>query len=199
MKTHPRPTTLPILLVPFLLAAALAVLPATSVAETDADQELTPITGQPAAPGFDLKDPEGRPQRLADYRGKPLILNFWATWCPPCREEMPSLERAARALAADGIAVVAVNVGEDPKTVAAFLEDEPIALPLPLDTDTKVAQSYHMKGLPATFVIDAEGRIAYRALGSRDWDDPKLLEQVRGVKQAAAPADPAKENPGKEN
>ena len=169
---------------PLLLTALLASPPGL-VSAADEEQELTPITGQPMAPAFDLKDPEGRPQRLADYRGKPLILNFWATWCPPCLEEMPSLERAARTLAPEGIAVVAVNVGEDTETVAAFLADQPIALPLPLDTDTKVAQSYHMKGLPATFIIDPEGHIAYRAIGSRDWDDPGLLGQVRALKRAA--------------
>jgi thiol-disulfide isomerase/thioredoxin len=166
-----------------ILFTALFVIPLGFAAATDEEQELTPITGLPSAPAFDLKDPEGRPQRLTDYRGKPLILNFWATWCPPCLEEMPSLERAAKALAGDGIAVVAINVGEDAKAVAAFLEDQPITISLPMDNDTKVAQSYHMKGLPATFVIDADGRIVFRALGGRAWDDPRLLEQVRALKK----------------
>ena len=176
MHTNPLPRTLPILL------AALLVASLTGVGAAD-DQSLTPISGQPAAPDFDLKDPEGRPQRLADYRGKPVILNFWATWCPPCREEMPSMQRAYEKLAAEGIAVVAINVGEDAQTIAQFLEEEPVDVALPMDTDSKVAQRYHMKGLPTTYVIDPDGRLAYRAMGSREWDDPSLLEQVRALKQ----------------
>ena len=171
-----------------VLSIVLAALLGAPLSATGApaDQSLTPISGQPAAPDFDLKDPEGRPQRLADYRGRPVILNFWATWCPPCREEMPSMQRAHEAVAAEGIAVVAVNVGDDLDAIAAFLEEEPVDFALPMDTDSKVAQRYHTKGLPTTYIIDAQGRLAYRATGSREWDDPKLLEQVRALKQAPA-------------
>jgi peroxiredoxin len=178
ISSHPaRLHVLPILL------AALFGTPMAAVRAAD-DQTLTPVSNQPVAPDFDLKDPQGRPQRLADYRGKPLILNFWATWCPPCREEMPSMQRAHEVVAAEGIAVIAVNVGEDADTIAAFLEDEPVDFPLPMDTDSKVAQHYHMQGLPTTYVIDPQGRLAYRAMGSREWDAPKLLDQVRALKQS---------------
>jgi len=183
-----RPPLLPILLAA-LLGAPLAW------AEPAADQTLTPLSGQPAAPDFDLKDPQGHPQRLADYRGRPVILNFWATWCPPCLEEMPSMQRAHEAVAPEGIAVVAVNVGEDRDTIAAFLKQAPVDFAVPMDTDTKVAQRYHTKGLPTTYVIDAQGRLAYRATGSRAWDDPKLLEQVRALKQAPAAAPATTTNP----
>jgi len=183
MQTNPRPRALPILLAT-LLAASLTGVRAAE------DESLTPLSGRPAAPDFDLKDPEGRPQRLADYRGKPVILNFWATWCPPCREEMPAMQRAHEQVAAEGIAVVAINVGEDAQTIARFLEEEPVDFALPMDTDSKVAQRYHMKGLPTTYVIDPAGRLAYRASGSREWDDPKLLEQVRALKQPPAAPPP---------
>ena len=168
------------LFLPILLASWL-VLPLNRVIAVD-DQTLTAIPGRPAAPDFTLKDPEGRTQRLIDYRGKPLILNFWATWCPPCREEMPSMQRAYEALKVDGIALVAINVGEDVDTIDQFMEDEPVDFPLPMDTDAKVAQSYPMKGLPASFVIDPQGRLVYSAMGNREWDDPKLLDLVRALK-----------------
>ncbi|WP_295443047.1 TlpA disulfide reductase family protein [uncultured Thiodictyon sp.] len=172
-------------LLPLLLAGLLAP-PLTGSLATP-EQSLTPIPERPVAPDFDLKDPEGRPQRLADYRGRPVILNFWATWCPPCREEMPSIQRAYETLAAEDIAVVAISVGDDPQDIAAFLEDEPVDFALPMDTDSKVAQRYPMKGLPTTFVIDPEGRLVYSAMGSRAWDDPKLLDQVRALKPTTAP------------
>lgn len=164
-----------------ILLATLLALPLTEVFAKD-DQTLAAIPDRPAAPDFVLKDPEGRTQRLTDYRGRPLILHFWATWCPPCREEMPSLQRAYEALKADGIAVVAINVGEDVDTIDQFMEDEPVDFPLPMDTDTKVAQGYPMKGLPASFVIDPQGRLVYSAMGTREWDDPKLLDLVRALK-----------------
>jgi len=144
---------------------------------------LTPIAERPAAPDFDLKDPDDRPQRLADYRGKAVILNFWATWCPPCREEMPSMQRAHEAVADDGIAVIAINVGEDADTINQFLADTPVAFPLPMDLDSRVVQSYPVRGLPTTFVIDPEGRLTYVATGGREWDDPKILDQVRALKE----------------
>jgi peroxiredoxin len=95
---------------------------------------------------------------------------------------MPSMQRAADALAADGIAVIAINVGDDAAAIAEFLEETPVAFPLPMDPDSKVAQSYPLKGLPTTFVIDPEGRLVYRAEGERTWDDPALLDQVRALK-----------------
>lgn len=93
------------------------------------------------------------------------------------------MQRAYEALKADGIAVVAINVGEDVDTIEQFMEDEPVDFPLPMDTDTKVAQGYPMKGLPASFVIDPQGRLVYSVMGAREWDDPKLLDLVRALKR----------------
>lgn len=144
--------------------------------------ELMRVPGKPVAAQFELTAPDGSVHRLADYRGAPLILNFWATWCPPCRAEMPSLQRAHKQLARDGIAVLAINVGEDPETVDRFRRDFELELPLPIDTDTRVAEQYPMRGLPTTFVIDGEGRLALRAAGELAWDHPEVLERVRALK-----------------
>ena len=168
-------------LLPILFATLLG-LPLAGAVARDA-QSLTPIPDHPAAPDFDLKDPQGRPQRLADYRGRPVILNFWATWCPPCREEMPAMQRASEVLKKEGIAVIAINVGDDAETVGQFLDEAPVDFPLPMDTDSKVAQRYGMKGLPTTYVIDPAGRLVYSAMGPREWDDPQLLDQVRALRQ----------------
>lgn len=179
MRHLKRPTTPWPLAVTFM---ALLLSGPMHAGTASGDQSLTPIPERPAAPEFDLKDPEDRPQRLADYRGKAVILNFWATWCPPCREEMPSMQRAHEAVSGDGIALVAINVGEDADTIEQFLTNYPVEFPLPMDLDSRVVQSYPVKGLPTTFVIDPEGRLAYVATGGREWDDPKLLNQVRALK-----------------
>jgi peroxiredoxin len=145
---------------------------------------LMPVGDQVSAPDFSLPGPDGRIYRLADYRGLPIILNFWATWCPPCRAEMPSMQRAHDLLAGEGIAVIAINVGDDAAAIAEFLAEFPVSFPLPMDQDSMIAQRYPIIGLPTTFVIDAEGRLAFSAVGEQAWDDPALLDQVRALKRA---------------
>ena len=142
-----------------------------------------PVEDQAAAPDFNLPGPDGRTYRLAEYLGKPIILNFWATWCPPCRAEMPSMQRAHEILAPEGIAVIAINVGDDVEAVREFLADTPVSFPLPMDRDSVIDQRYPVIGLPTTFVIDAEGRLAFSATGEQEWDAPALLDQVRALQR----------------
>lgn len=166
-----------------LPAILLAVLCSLAVAaDPDAKPPLDPIPDKPAAPAFELQGADGKTYRLADMQGKPVIVNFWATWCPPCRAEMPSMQRAWQQLKDDGVLMVAVNVGEGKDEIAGFLEQVPVDFPLPMDTDMSVTQSWPMTGLPTTFVVDPQGRLVYRAQGEREWDDPDLLELVRGLR-----------------
>jgi peroxiredoxin len=169
-----------------LIAGALAanlIRPGISRAGDGGEDLLAPVPGRPTAPAFDLKGPDDRQARLSDYKGRPLVLNFWATWCPPCREEMPSMERAHRELAKDGIGMVAVNAGDDAEAVRAFLARMRVDFPLVLDPDTRVTDSYSVEGLPTTFVIDPEGRLAYVAAGEREWDSPEMLKRIRALKR----------------
>ena len=166
-----------------LVVAAAATLVGAPVIGAKEPQALTPIPDRPPAPDFDLKDPDGVPVRLADFRGMPLIVNFWATWCPPCREEMPSMQRAHAAVSKDGIGLIAINVGEDADTVAQFVASTQVQFPLPLDETSKVVMSYPVRGLPTTFVVDPDGRLAYVATGEREWDDPELLDLIRALKK----------------
>jgi peroxiredoxin len=143
-------------------------------------QTLPEFSNQPA-PEFELQDIEGETHRLSDYRGKVVVLNFWATWCPPCRYEMPSMERARKLLEDEPIAILAVDVGEDEDAIFMFTGDYPVEFPLLMDRDESVIKSYPVIGLPTTYVIDPEGYIRYRAVGSREWDDPALLDQLRAL------------------
>ena len=154
----------------------------SAAAASDAAGLLDPVPEQPEAPGFELQGPDGKTYSLADMRGQPVIVNFWATWCPPCRAEMPSMQRAWEQLDGQGVMVVAVNVGERKEEIDAFVEQVQVDFPLPMDTDMSVSQSWPMRGLPTTFVVDADGRLVYRAQGEREWDDPALLDLVRGLR-----------------
>jgi len=147
-----------------------------------AGRGLTPVTDLPTAPDFKLSDVEGNVHRLADYRGKVVIINFWATWCPPCRAEMPSMQRAWEKLEKEGIVMLAINVGQNEDAVFRFTADYPVEFPLLLDQDSSVTGNYPVKGLPTTFIVDPQGRIAYRAVGGREWDDDELLAPVRALR-----------------
>lgn len=163
------------------LAIAVLVLGYLTAGAAGAAQTLSRLEDPPMAPVLELEDMDGRVYRLADYRGQVVIVNFWATWCPPCRREMPSMERAWEQVRDEGIMMLAVNVGEDPDTVFTFTADYPVSFPLLLDQDATVTESWPLRGLPTTYVIDPRGRVVYRAIGGREWDDPALLERIRAL------------------
>jgi peroxiredoxin len=164
-----------------LLFAAL--IPPAAFAESGGKALLSPIAERPEAPDFELQGPDGETYRLSQWRGQPVIVNFWATWCPPCRAEMPSMQRAWEQLQNEGVQLIAINVGEGAGEIQAFLEQAPVTFPLPMDADMRVSQTWPMTGLPTTFVVDATGRLAYKAQGEREWDDPALLDLVRALRQ----------------
>ncbi len=146
-------------------------------------QTMTSLADRPVAPGFVLEDMDGKVYRLADLRGRVVIVNFWATWCPPCREEMPSMQRVWEQVEGEGILILAINVGEDEDTIFQFTANYPVEFPLLLDRDSSVTEAWPVIGLPTSFVIDPQGRLAFRAIGGRLWDHPRLLESVRQLQR----------------
>ncbi len=164
-----------------LLALCLLAFPTHAIKP---GKGLTEVPGKPSAPDFELSDLDGKIHHLSDYRGKVLIVNFWATWCPPCREEMPSMERAWQKIKDDGMAMIAINVGEDEDTIFQFTASYPVTFPLLLDQDSEVVGPWGVRGLPTTYVVDPQGRVVYRAIGGREWDDPALLDKVRALKHS---------------
>ena len=131
-------------------------------AQQIADQSRSSLSGasQSRAPDFTLKAPDETPLRLADLRGKVVLLNFWATWCPPCKAEMPDLNALHEKYgASQDIAVVGVNVEEEAATVKQFVEQHKLAFPILLDPESRVTQLFGVRPLPTTFIIDREGFI----------------------------------------
>ncbi len=143
---------------------------------------LTALSEKPLVPDFSLKDADGKLHKFSDYKGHVVIVNFWATWCPPCRAEMPSMQRAWEQLREEGIIMLAIDVGEDEDAIFEFTASYPVEFPLLLDTDSLVSEAWKVNGLPTTFVVDQWGRKVYRAVGGREWDSPDLLEKVRALK-----------------
>ena len=155
-----------------LLGLLLAV--AASVAGA---QELRPWSGG-AAPPLLLQDLDGRKHRLEDYRGKVVLINFWATWCEPCRDEMPSMNKLRAALGGMPFAVLAVNLAEPESRIKRFLEQVPLDFPVLLDRDTATAKAWKARILPASFLVGPDGRIRYSVLGEFDWTQERVREAI---------------------
>ncbi len=143
-------------------------------------QALKPWNGG-AAPPLKLADLEGRVHKLADYRGKVVLVNFWATWCVPCREEMPSIERLRASLAGRPFAVLAVNLAEPEPRIRGFLEKVPVRFTVLIDRDTATARAWQAKVLPATYIVGPDGAIRYRHVGELDWSKPEVRKQILGL------------------
>jgi thiol-disulfide isomerase/thioredoxin len=156
-----------------IVAAWLAlacIAPATAA-------ELKPWTAG-ATPALTLRDPSGREHRLADYRGKVVLVNWWATWCEPCRAEMPSFDRLQKRM--DGrLVVLAVNYGEGEARINDFLAKYPAALTVLMDRDGSVAKAWKARVLPTTFVVDPAGKVRYVAVGEIDADAPAFEQTLR--------------------
>jgi len=135
------------------------------------------------APLFKLKDMDGTEYSLEQFRGKVVLVNFWATWCPPCRREMPSLQRLYAAMKDAGLQVLAINQWEDPDLVFAYMGQISVdaGFPILFDAESKVAESYEVQGLPTTFLLDKQGRLRYRAVGGREFDHPEVEAVIRAL------------------
>lgn len=122
------------------------------------------------APPFALPDLAGKTVQLKQFRGKLVLLNFFATWCGPCREEMPGMERLHRAHREAGLVVAAVNFQESAKTVRPFVQELKLSFPIVLDAEGAASREYGVRALPVTFLIGRDGNILWRAIGGRDWE-----------------------------
>lgn len=164
----------------FCLAATGLALFAAGVARAANPDVFARVADRPPAPDFLLEDVDRKVWRLSDLGGRVLVVNFWATWCPPCRRELPSLEMLYRAAGPKGVSVLGVNAGESWDTVAAFIAGLEPALTFPILMDEKggVMREWQVKALPVTYVVDRSGRIVLRALGGRDFSRPDAIEDV---------------------
>jgi thiol-disulfide isomerase/thioredoxin len=147
----------------------------------DLTHKMTRLSEPFEAPRFELQDMDGKRRALQDYRGKVVLINFWATWCPPCRREMPSLERLCQALADEPFEVLAVNQWETPDHVFAYLGQLDVfpSFQMLFDPKGEISQAFGVDGLPTSFVIDKQGRVVLRAIGGREFDHPEIQRLIR--------------------
>ena len=141
---------------------------------------LTPLGTKIAAPSLQFQNLDEEEIDLRDFNNNVVVVNFWATWCPPCRREMGSLEKLYQATRGRNVEVLAVNIGEDIDTVFSFLGTvEPFPnFPILFDHEATSMEKWNVKGLPTTYIIAPGGNLAYIAVGGREFDHPDILREI---------------------
>ena len=168
---------------PLRTAALVAIVVVVALGYARISQEKGfALPNGTAVPPLTLPSLSGGEVNLSSYRGKVVVLNFWATWCPPCVAEMPSLQRLHRSLAPEGLAVVTVSTDSDEETLREFVSDHDLTLPVLLDPGGRTAASvYLVTGYPETFIVDPEGLLLHHSTGPAEWDTPEALAHLRAL------------------
>jgi peroxiredoxin len=144
------------------------------------ERPRTPVVGE-TFPDMVLPDLQGNTFRLSDHRGEVVLINFWASWCAPCIEEMPSLERLHRALESKGLRVVAVSVDEDLQVVERLREEHDLSFLILHDEGAAVSHAFETFKYPETYIVDREGQLLSKVIGARDWITPRIMVDMVGL------------------
>ena len=171
--------TKPRLLVSIQTAAAVTLI-ALCFIVADALQEKVVGVGD-RAPSFTIVADNGRQISTKDFGGKVLVLNFWATWCPPCIEEIPSLEAMAKQLAPKGVVVLGVSVDRNAAAYERFRKQARITFLTARDEEARISSSYGTFKYPETYVIDSQGRVRQKHIGPRNWMDPEIVRSIEAL------------------
>jgi peroxiredoxin len=176
-----------------ILIAGAAILALTFGIVWLQSAKYEPLAVGKAAPDFFLSDLNEKPYRLSDFRGKVVFLNFWATWCKPCREEMPSMEVLNKNFEKDGLVILAVSIDRvtTTKDIPPFVKGLNLTFPVLIDSWGKTDKPYKRMGVPETFIIDQEGIIREIVIGPRDWtrlDSLQVVTKLLNVTPKAAEA-----------
>jgi peroxiredoxin len=161
---------------------ALVVLMSVICSLTACSKVQQPPREGQAAPDFTLKDLAGRDVHLKELQGKVVLVNFWATWCPPCRSEVPSMMKLNAAMAGKPFQMLAVSIDEGGKeAVEDFFKRSGANLPVLLDTQQKISKLYGTTGVPETFVLDKRGTVLKKVVGAMDWNDPQVIDYLNAA------------------
>ncbi len=147
-------------------------------------EKFEPVTANSEIIDFELPDMQGKMRKLSDFRGKVVFLNFWATWCKPCEEEMPSMQALYENLNNFPFEIVAVSVDKDPpEKVAEFAKQYGITFTILHDRKGKIKETYKTTGVPETFIIDQNGVVALKVWGPKDWTEPDSIKEIMELVQ----------------
>jgi len=177
---------------PIILAGLLAP-PISQAAELLEYPAATP------AAQLALDDLSGIRHVLGDYRGRVVLVNFWASWCPPCIIEMPGMQRLQEKLAGRPFTILAVNVREKPGTIWKFRKLVRVSFPLLLDPEGQAAADWGIDVYPSSFLVDPRGRVRYAVYGPRQWDDPEIIGMIESLMESPEAKHRTNESPGSDS
>ncbi|HSB18105.1 MAG TPA: TlpA disulfide reductase family protein [Bryobacteraceae bacterium] len=146
----------------------------------DSFEERIVVVGD-TAPDFTVTTDSGRQVTRSDFGGKLLVLNFWATWCPPCVEEMPSLDQFQKRLAGDGVVVLGVSVDKSEQAYRQFLRKAKVSFLTARNPSAEISAEYGTFKYPETYLIDGRGKVVLKHIGPRDWSDERLINEIRSL------------------
>ena len=135
------------------------------------------------SPEIELPDMQGRQHSLTDYRGNIVLVQFWATYCTPCRTEMPTMNRLLEKMRGKPFAIVTVNMAESPAQVRQFLQEVPVDFPVLLDSDGSTLGRWKVFAAPANFILDKQGKIIYTLYGAIEWDSDEMVSRLSALSE----------------
>jgi peroxiredoxin len=143
---------------------------------------MLPEADRSPAPAFSTRNLDDQPVTLEDYRGKVVLLHFWATWCGPCKEEMPHMEALWKKYRDKGLVVVGITVQEEPNgQIRAFSKEHDLSFPILLDSEGKISEMYDLSAMPSSYIVSADGKLAGRVKGPEDWNKPYVQQMIEDL------------------
>jgi cytochrome c biogenesis protein CcmG/thiol:disulfide interchange protein DsbE len=164
-----------------VLKAGIVLLMAAFVCVLYASIHERVIGVDDTAPDFTITADNGRVISTTSFGGRLLVLNFWATWCTPCVEEVPSLDQFAKELAGSGVVVLGVSVDKDPKAYHAFLSRANVSFMTARDPEAKISADYGTFKVPESYIIDSRGKVVQKIIGEENWSDGRMLSYVKSL------------------
>ncbi len=164
-----------------IIAALLvitAAIPNASASNSEKRFRLNYVNEPRTPPKFTLPDHLGALHSLSEFEGRVVVVNFWSTWCIPCRQEMPALERAWKRLEPNGVVLLGIAMQDELEMVNLFLKKVQVTFPVLMDNDGSVSAQWRVNGIPATYILDSTGRMIYEASGIREWDSDPVIEKI---------------------
>jgi peroxiredoxin len=164
-----------------ILVAAMALLTVGLVWIVAGTLEVRIVNAGDTAPNFSIVTEHGKTLTRSDFGGKLLVLNFWASWCPPCITELPSLNEFAKEYAPQGVVVLGVSIDKNEHLYKTFLTQRRVAFETARDPEANISTSYGTFQIPETYLIDRNGKVVEKVISNQDWMDPQFLARVKGM------------------
>jgi thiol-disulfide isomerase/thioredoxin len=162
----------------WLVAISLLFVSFSAVSDPEL---LKPYRGHLNPPELSLHDMQGKPHSLSDYKGNIVLVQFWATYCTPCRKEMPSMNRLIEKMGDKPFKIIGIDMAESPQTVQKFLDEVPVSFPVLLDTEGSTIGAWKVFAAPANFILDKQGNIIYTLYGAVEWDAEAMVEKLSAL------------------